>query len=136
MKKILFAALTAMTMVFMSSCGQGASTEYTQGGPQPSIDSKAGTVNGRHYNTTDYNCYCISYSFESLGGVNGETTKTSKTEYVWGTEFDVVSTAELAMWTTAQSGTLAKGSYAYLVYIPLNGDKLDYNSCDNLNKNK
>ena len=114
MKKILFAALTAMTMVFMSSCGQGASTEYTQGGPQPSIDSKAGTVNGRHYNTTDYNCYCISYSFESLGGVNGETTKTSKTEYVWGTEFDVVSTAELAMWTTAQSGTLAKGSNALL----------------------
>ena len=134
MKKFLFAALTAMTMVFMSSCGQGASTEYTQGGPQPSIDSKAGTVNGRHYNTTDNKCWIVTYSFEYLGGLNGETNKKSETKYVWSTEFDVVSTAETLMWTTAQSGTLAKGSYAYVVYTPLNGDPIDYNSCTNLNE--
>lgn len=132
MKKVLFAAFAAVAMLFMSSCGQGASTEYTQGGPGPSIDSKAGTVNGRSYNNTDDKCWIVTYSFETT--ILGNTSKTSQTSYIWGTEFDVVSTAETTMWTTAQSGNLAKGSYAYLVYVPLNGDPIDYNSCTDLNK--
>ena len=134
MKKFLFAALTALTMVFMSSCGQGSSSEYTQGGPAPSIDAKAGTVNGRTYNNTDYKCWIVSYSFEYLAVLSGSSTKTTETKYIWGTEFDIVSAAETTMYATAQSGTLAKGSYSYLVFAPLDGTQLDYDSCTDLNK--
>ncbi len=119
MKKFLLGALLVVTTMFMASCKSGgSSSSYAQGDPKPTIDSEAGTVNGKSYDNKTECCWEVSASGLAEYGmsVNG-------TGYVWTTEFEIVAGAELAMWEAAQAGN-TKASYSY----KKNGAK-DEDSC-------
>ena len=126
MKKIFSIALMALTMFVMAGCGVGSSSQYAQGDPMPSIDASKGTVNGRHYNTDDAHCWKVTFNYKAKAG--DSQTKGSETLYVWTTEFDLVATQELAMWTAAQTGKYASCSYSYI-----KTSDSDYESCDKNN---
>ena len=126
MKKLVSFALVALTALMMSSCGMGGSSNYKQGDPQPSINRDNGTINGRTYNTKDEHCYKLTYTY--VIKVMGAETKFTEVTYSWTTEFDLVATQEMAMWTAAQTGTAASGSYTYIITT----DK-DYDACDSHN---
>ena len=131
MKKIFSVALLACSLFFMVGCGTGSSSSYNQGDPAPKIDSEKGTVNGRSYDTKTERCWkvTVDYTVYEIPGVG--TKEYKETSYVWATQFDLVQSQETAMWTAAQLGKYAKGSYNYVVTT----DK-DYDSCVNHNTSK
>ena len=126
MKKFFSIALMAMTMVFMASCGAGSSSQYAQGDPMPSINASKGTVNGRSYDTETEYCWKVTFNYKVKS--NDSQTKGSETTWVWATEFALVSTEEMAMWTAAQTGKWASCSYSYIRTT----DK-DYEACNKHN---
>lgn len=111
-----------LAMFFMASCGAGGSSHYEQGGPAPSINTENGTINGHFYDMKTPHCWKVTFNYTVK--VLGATTNGSNVSYQWGTEFDVVSEQETAMWTAAQTGTYASSSYSYI----RTSDK-DYDSC-------
>ena len=130
MKKVLYAAMMALVMVFMASCnnGAGGSSQYTQGGKEPAIDNEAGTVNGKAYDTKTSCCWEITeHVTVSVAGI---TSSADETYYMWGTEFEIVSIMEESMWSVAQSGKYGSASYSYK-----KANASDYESCDALNNN-
>jgi len=106
MKKFLYVALVALTMGFMTSCQSGGSTSYTKGGPMPSINFEAGTVNGKTYDTKTDKCWKVDISASS------KEQSASETKYYWGSEFELVAEMEELMWTVAQTGQ-GNASYSY-----------------------
>ncbi|MBR5677683.1 MAG: hypothetical protein IKX20_06060 [Paludibacteraceae bacterium] len=126
MKKIFSVALMAVTMFFMASCGAGSSSSYEQGDPMPSINASEGTVNGHHYDTDTECCWKVTFNYKVKS--SDSQTKGSETMWLWTTEFGLVSTQELAMWTAAQTGKYASCSYSYVKTT----DK-DYEACDKHN---
>lgn len=126
MKKFFAVAMMAITMVFMASCGVGSSSMYEQGDPMPKINASEGTVNGHHYDTKNECCWKVTFNYKVKS--NDSKTTGSETTWVWSTEFALVSTEEMAMWTAAQTGKWASCSYSYVRTT----DK-DYESCNNHN---
>ena len=127
MKKILSVAIVALTMVFLSSCGGGGSYQYEQGDPMPSINASKGTVNGHSYDTSKNCCWKVTFNYTIQS--NGSKTKGSEVTYEWGTEFEIVSVHEMAMWTYAQAGKYAAASYSYV-----KTSESTYEDCVNRNK--
>ena len=126
MKKFLSIALVAMTVVMMTGCGIGSSSEYKQGDAMPKIDNSKSTVNGRHYDNDVEKCWKVNTTL-TIKTSDSKTTKKSE-DYVWGTEFYLVSMMEMEMWTVAQTGQYGSASYSYIV----TSDK-DSESCLNHN---
>ena len=117
MKKFLLGALLAVTTMFMASCAGGGSSNYKQGDPQPAIDAEAGTVNGKTYdNTTEY-CWKVSMTEKVMGYSFTETA------YAWGTEWAIVASFEMEMWSIAQEG------YGSATYSYSKDSAKDYESC-------
>ena len=127
MKKFLYVAIMALTMGFLASCS-GSSSKYTQGGPQPSIDTDKSTVNGVVYDNKIEKCWKVT--IHATATYMGVTATTDETTYEWCTEFELVAVYEEAMWTMAQAGRYASASYSYVA----TADK-DYDSCINHNNN-
>lgn len=97
----------AVTTLFMASCSLGGgSSNYTQGGDKPAIDTQAGTVNGKAYDNTTECCWKITMT-EKIAGFSA-----SADTYAWGTEFAVVASMEMEMWSIAQSG-VGSATYSY-----------------------
>ena len=117
MKKFLYVAVMALTMGFFASCS-GSSSAYTKGGPEPTIDTEAGTVNGKVYDNQTAKCWKITESYTYMG------FRASEDVWMWGTEFLVVSTCEETMWSMAQLG-YGSASYSYVVTTDA-----DYNACN------
>lgn len=118
MKKFLLGALLVVTTMFMASCNPGGgSSNYKQGGPEPTIDTEAGTVNGKSYDNKTEACWEITIT-EKIAGISA-----SGTSYAWGTEFMVVASMEMEMYEFAQAG-VGSASYSY----KKNGAK-DMESC-------
>ena len=114
--------MVAITMLGMTGCGQGSSSTYKQGDSMPSINIVEGTVNGKKYDTEKEACWKLTFKYTVKS--DDSSTNGSEVSYVWGTEFGIVSTQEMAMWTAAQAGKYASASYSYVK----TNDK-DYNSC-------
>ena len=128
MKKFLLGALVAVTTLFMASCKSGGSSNYTMGGPEPTINTEAGTVNGTAYdNKTEY---CWEVTETASASYGGATAKETETFYTWCTEFQLVATMEKTMWSVAQAG-YASASYSYK-----KANANDYDSCKALDKNE
>lgn len=127
MKKFLSIALVAMTVVFMTGCGVGSSSEYKQGDAMPKIDNSKSTVNGRHYDNDTEKCWKVSATYTIKTSDSKNTKK--ETRYVWGTEFYLVSLMEMEMWGMAQTGEYGSASYGYVVTT----DK-DSESCEQRNE--
>ena len=126
MKKFLSIALVAMTVVFMTGCGIGSSSEYKQGDAMPKIDNSKSTVNGRHYDNDTQKCWKVSTSL-TIKTSDSQTTKKATT-YVWGTEFYLVSMMEMEMWTVAQTGQYGSAKYGYIVTSDKDSEScLDHN---------
>ena len=125
MKKFLYVAIMALTMGLLASCS-GSSSKYTQGGPEPSIDTEKSTVNGVSYDNKTEKCWKVTTHVSA--SVMGVTATSDEVTYDWCTEFELVATYEYAMWTTAQAGRYANASYSYVA----TGDK-DYESCSSHN---
>ena len=113
MKKFLSIALVAMTVVMMTGCGIGSSSEYKQGDAMPKIDNSKHTVNGRHYDNDTEKCWKVSTTLTIK--TSGSKTTNKETEYVWGTEFYLVAMMEMEMWGVAQSGEYGSAAYSYIV---------------------
>lgn len=110
MKKFLLGALVAVTTLFMASCKDGGSSNYTAGGPEPTINTEAGTVNGTAYdNKTEY---CWEVTETASASYGGATAKETETFYTWCTEFQLVATMEQTMWSVAQEGYVS-ATYSY-----------------------
>ena len=101
-----------MTLLLMASCGVGNSSQYKQGDPAPSINTDQSTINGRHYDNKTAACWKLTFTYRLNGGDSKSTV--SETSYVWCTEFALVETQEMMMWTAAQLGKYASASYAYI----------------------
>lgn len=128
MKKFLMGALVVLTTLFMASCKSGGSSNYTMGGPEPTINTEAGTVNGKSYdNKTEY-CWEVTETVSASYG--GATAKETETFYSWSTEFELVALMEEAMWSAAQTG-YTSASYSYK-----KANANDYESCKALDKNE
>ena len=126
MKKFLYLAIMALTVGFFASCSAGGNgSEYYKDGKTPQIDSDKATVNGKKYDNKTEKCW--NWTMQST--IAGNTT--SENHYIWGTEFDLVSTCEEAMYTFALANNFvnAKATYKY-VQEPLYTDS---ESCLELN---
>ena len=129
MKKFLLGELVAVTTLFMASCKSGGSSNYTMGGPEPTINTEAGTVNGTAYdNKTEY---CWEVTITGKASYGGATASYDETTYMWGTEFYVVAAMEESMWRIAQSGTYADASYSYK-----KANASDENACNDLDEDE
>ena len=118
MKKFLYAAVMALTVAFMASCG-GSPTSYKYAdGENPTIDIYKGTVNGTSYDNETNKCWKITYT----------TSAYNWTEYEWGTEFEIVAVGET--WVAQLNHEGMKAGYSYIVAA----GKDDYESCENLNE--
>ncbi len=73
MKKFLLGALVAVTTLFMASCKDGGTSNYSVGGPEPTIDYEAGTVNGKTFDNKTECCWEITTT-EKAGGVSAKGT--------------------------------------------------------------
>ena len=118
MKKFLYAAVMALTVAFMASCG-GTPTSYKYAdGENPTIDVMKGTVNGTSYDNETQKCWKVTY----------KSTSTTFDEYEFTTEFLLVAAAET--WVAELNHMGMKGGYSYIVVAGKN----DYESCENLNE--
>jgi len=96
MKKVLYVVIMAMA-VSLTSCswlfgGKGSEPKAdTESVKEPEIDAKAGTVNGVKYNTEDYKCWLLEWSYEysySVVGLGEQKLGGDKgSKYLWATEF-------------------------------------------------
>ena len=77
----------------------------------PKIDNSKHTVNGRTYDNETEKCWKVSTSFTIK--TSGSKTSSSSVEYVWGTEFYLVSMMEMEMWGMAQTGEYGSCAYSY-----------------------
>ena len=126
MKKFMYVALMALTLGFMASCsgGSSASSDKYADGKEPSIDWNKGTVNGDSFDNTTEKCWKMHFTTT----VNGYSS--SYDQWVFGTEFQVVSTGELWLAEMAHIGN-NKSTYSYKE----SGEK-DYESCMGNNKDE
>lgn len=118
MKKFLSIVMMALAVAFASCSGN--SSRYTQGGPEPTIDNDAHSVNGVVYDNTTDKCWKLHTTYHYYVTVSTDS-------YLWGTEFYAHSVAEYTMWEFAQAGY---GSASYTLTVTTIA-----NSEDCLNKN-
>lgn len=82
MKKLLYVAVMALTMGFFASCGPRASI-----GREPEIDNTNATINGEHFDNTEYACW--KFDWEWTEKENGTVTdQDSGVEFMWTTQFE------------------------------------------------
>jgi len=82
MKKLLYVAVMALTMGLFASCGPRASI-----GREPEIDNTNATINGVHYDNTEYACW--KFEWEWTEKENGTVTDhDSGFEFMWTTQFE------------------------------------------------
>lgn len=120
MKKFLYLAIMALTVGFFASCSAGAnSSDYYKDGKEPQIDFDKYTVNGKAYDNKTEKCW----KWTMKATVMGITTSTD--EYLWGTEFTLVSACEYAMYTYAQANAVvnSKASYTYIQTSDLDSEE-------------
>lgn len=102
MKKFLYAAVMALTVAFMASCG-GSPTSYKYAdGENPDINVVNGTVNGHEYDTKTECCWKVTYT----------TSSATIVEYEWTNEFLVVAGAEA--WVAEWNHMGYKAGYSYI----------------------
>lgn len=78
----------------------------------PSINADKSTINGRHYDNQTTQCWKLTFKY-TLQSDNSKSTAT-ETNYAYCTEFALVETQEMLMWTAAQIGKYASASYSYV----------------------
>ena len=82
MKKFMYLAVMALTLGFFASC-----TPRSSVGKEPVVDETNATINGVHYDNTEYACW--QFDWEYTEKETGEQSyKESGTEFFWTTEFE------------------------------------------------
>lgn len=113
MKKILYVALMAVIVAFMSGCHQSSGYYKVN---KLKIDTEKHTVNGKKYDFETEKCWKVTIIETIPSGQGGRknqmhTRSTTKYEFIWGTEFDMVIQCEQEMLETCQIALKAKYRY-------------------------
>lgn len=124
MKKVLYAAVMALTMGFLASCNNGPSTGMKYGEDEnPQINYQDGTVNGKTYDNETAKCWelTLSATYPYVGMV-------TETSHDWCTECVIVATGEEFVAESNHGGISAGYSYKEAAGAS------DYESCHALDE--